>query len=790
MPFAARPYYASPMRSAVSLLLLIVIPLLLLSCAHSRQAPPRLTMVTPPPQVNSTPKAASELLAAWARTDRFRSGTPVAFTPVQDGSAVLFLRTSKGSTVRDLYELDCSTGLTRVLATASDLLQGMAEKLSAEELARRERMRLNSRGIGSYSLSKDGTVVLIPLSDRLFLLTRATGAIRELKGPSDFPLDPRLSDDGRLVASVRNNEVILMEVESGKHWAATSGAAGTVTNGTAEFVAQEEMGRSRGYWLSPDNSLLCFQQTDTSGVETFYIGDPADPAKTPATWPYPRAGKQNATVRLGLTAITPGATPGEVRWITWDAQTYPYVATVTWTKNSPLTLLVQNRTQTEQVLLRVDTATGATYPLLTERDGAWLNIFQSCPKWLDDGSGFLWVTEQYDGRDALPAGTDHPRLELRNADGSLRAAITPPGFPMVDCISLDQVARCAYISTCSYPSRLNSAMVRLDSPGGEPLAINDGPGQYGLTFSKNHSIAVESSVTLASLPTWKVKRLTPGQGLTQTIAEIESLAEAPPMLPKVEITTVTNAQGHEFYCSIVRPSNFTTKQRYPVIVLVYGGPAAPGVDTNGMGYLADQYYAEHGFVVVSIDNRGTGRRGRAWERSIKDNFIDTALDDQVQALALLGAKYPELDLTRVGIFGWSFGGYFSAMAAMKRPDIYSCAIAGAPVCAWEDYDTHYTERYMSLPEANQKGYAASNVLTFCKDLQVPLMIIHGTADDNVYFVHGLKMATELFRHGKAFEFVPLSGYTHMITTPQTVIDLHTRQARFFQRELLRARPAH
>jgi dipeptidyl-peptidase-4 len=196
-----------------------------------------------------------------------------------------------------------------------------------------------------------------------------------------------------------------------------------------------------------------------------------------------------------------------------------------------------------------------------------------------------------------------------------------------------------------------------------------------------------------------------------------------------------------------------------------------------------QWLADQGFIVVWLDGRGTPRRGREWERVIKHNMIDVPLEDQVAGLAALGEKYAEMDLTRVGITGWSFGGYFSAMAAMRRPDVYQAAVAGAPVCDFRDYDTHYTERYMGLPEENKAGYDASSVLTYCKDLSVPLLIIHGTADDNVYFLHSLKMTEELFRAGRKFEFLPLAGFTHMVPDPEVTIRLQSRIAAFFKQHL-------
>lgn len=708
-------------------------------------------------------------LHAFASTYRYTHGRPKAITVTPAGDAVLYLRSGPRSFVQDLYVFDVATGAQRVLLTADQLLGGQDEQLTAEELARRERMRMASRGIASFSLSEDGARILIPLSGRLFVYEREGGKITEIKSGGGFPIDPRFSRDGSLIASVRDGEVYVAQTDGAREWRVTSGAGGTVTHGLAEFVAQEEMSRFHGYWWSPDARRICYQRTDTAGLETFYIADPMNPAKEPDAWPYPRAGKQNADVQLGIVP-TEG---GETTWISWDRQAFPYVASVTWPKNAPLTVLVQNRTQTHQQLLAVDDRTGATSVLLEEKDPAWINIYESCPKWLADGSGFLWVTDSYGGG----PGNDFPRLELRRNDGSLDRVVTPEGFRLYDLLSLDSKGRAAYVSHGPASPYTEVSRVSLDG-GTEPVRLAGGQGQFGAVFADNHSVYVESAMTLSGEVSWTVKR-EPGR---TAIGRLTSAAETPPFIPKPQLTTV-EVSGREHHAAIIRPRSFSRSKTYPVVAMLYTGPGVTTVNANAMGYLLHQWLADQGFIVVAIDNRGTPRRGRAWERVIKNNLIDIALDDQAACILALGAAHPEMDTRRVGVSGWSFGGYFAAMAAMRRPDIFRCGVAGAPVCAWEDYDTHYTERYMGLPQDNPSGYAASNVLTYCKDLTVPLLIIHGTADDNVYFMHSLKMTEALFRAGKKFEFLPLAGLTHMVPDPAVTVRLQSRIASFLRENL-------
>ena len=718
--------------------------------------------------------ANADFIESFAATSRFTLGRPRSFAFLPDGSKLYFLRSGPREFRQDLYEYDVATGTEKVFLTAESLLGGGDEKLTAEEQARRERMRLTTRGITSFQFSKDGKKMLVPLSGRLFVVDMADGRRTELASKAGgFPIDARFSPDGSLVACVRGDEVYVSDVTGTKEWKVTSGAGGTISNGTAEFVAQEEMGRFEGYWFSPDSRLICFQQTDTAGMEMFSIADPADPAKPVQTWPYPRAGAKNADVKLGLRSVDGS---GETTWVQWDRAAYPYVASVKWSRNAPLTVLVQNRLQTEQVLLSVDERTGVTTAMMTERDAAWLNIEKGTPKWLEDGSGFLWVTESYEG--GVP-GSDFPRLELRNRGGTLRHVVTPAGFPMQELLAVDAARNVAYVTVSPVPTRTGVARIGL-APGSAPEMVIEVPGLHGATFSDDCSVRVESRNPAEGAMEWQVRRV------DGTLAgRVESKAESPGFVPRLEVTRVGNLVGEEraFYAAIVRPRTFDASKRYPVIVSVYGGPTSNTVNDALMGYLLQQWYADQGFIVVSVDGRGTPRRGRAWERSVHLDLMTLPLEDQARAVKLLGERYKEMDLSRVGITGWSFGGYFSAMATMRRPDVFKAGVAGAPVCSWEDYDTHYTERYMGLPSENQKGYRAADVLTYCKDLKVPLLIVHGTADDNVYFMHALKMARELFKHGREFEFLPLAGHTHVVADPATVKMMQGRMIGFLKRHL-------
>ncbi|MEE8410150.1 MAG: DPP IV N-terminal domain-containing protein [Myxococcota bacterium] len=701
-------------------------------------------------------------LEQYAATYRFRLGKPSSINVTRDGDAVLFLRSEARSFVRNLYSFDVATRKETVLLTAEQILAGTEEELSVEEKARRERMRLAARGIATYDLSNDGKRMLVPLSGRLFVVERADALVKELRSDAGYPIDPQFSPDASKVTCVRNGDVYVIDIAQGKEIRLTTKTSDTITNGEAEFIAQEEMSRYHGTWWSPDGTRLVYQQTDTAGLEIFHILDPMHPEKAPQTWPYPRAGKKNATVRLGIIP----AVGGKTTWIEWDHARYPYLATVKWTDHGPLTLVVQNREQTEAAVLVVDDRSGKSTLLFKEHDAAWLNIDQDVPRWLPEGRGFLWTTER--------RGTG--QLELRKSNGELLYAVTPQENGYGGLLDVDVDSGEVFVSASRDPTERHIVRTRLFDPRSVPVAVTREPGVHRATFSKGHGVFVQTSSTPDGKTRWLVRRRDGSE-----IGELRSVAETPPFTPNVELVTV--GDDRRYHALVIRPRNVEAGRKYPVIVYVYAGPQWAVVSRDPSNYLVQQWIADHGYIVVALDGRGTPGRGRAWERAIQGSFIDLPLADQVAGLQALGSRFAELDLGRVGIYGWSFGGYFSAMAVMRRGDVYHAGVAGAPVADWLDYDTHYTERYLGLPDANADGYKESSVLTYAEKLERPLLIIHGTADDNVYFTHALKISDALFRAGKQHDFLPLSNFTHMVPDPLVTTRLYTRIVEHFDQHL-------
>ncbi len=710
-----------------------------------------------------------------AETRNYTLGRPVAPKLTPDGKHALFLRSAPRDPTLKLYELDLATGRERELLTPAQLLGGAEENLSAEEKARRERARQSLKGFTTFQLSKDATRLLVTLSGKLYLVERASLRVTELPGRGW--IDPRFSPDGRSLAAAgpdRELHVIDVAATPPTERAVTTGATATLSHGTAEFVAQEEMSRPRGFWWSPDSRDLLYQQTDESAVENRYVADALHPEVEPTKFFYPRAGTPNATVRLFLVSRLADRRAA----VTWDHAAFPYLAHVTWQKNSPPTLLVQNREQTAQRLLTVDPETGGTREILRETDAAWLNLDDNGagstgerrpPFWLADGESFLWTTER--------RGTW--QVELRAASGALLREITPVTFNYRGLVGLDEDSGAVLVRGGPDPREVHLWSFPLNgdgktvSPGQQ---LTRARGLHSAAFSSESRLLIRTTDLFDG--TWRSEIVSADSD--RVVATLPSVAAPLPRPPTTELTRTTGTPA--FDAAVTRPRNITAGKKYPVILSVYAGPTSKRVTAEARGYLPDQWMADQGYIVVRLDGRGTPWHGRDWERVIKGNFIDVALADQIAGLTALASLYPELDLTRVGVSGWSFGGYFSAMATIRRPDIFKAGVVGAPVITWENYDTHYTERYLGLPSTVPEAYRVSNVTTYASQLARPVLLIHGLTDDNVYFQHTLQLADALFMAGKPYELLPMLG-THMVNDPLVKLRQQTRIIDFLNREL-------
>jgi dipeptidyl-peptidase-4 len=687
----------------------------------------------------------------------------VRVTP--DGSTVLFLRALPRTPELRLFAFDVKTARTRELVTPEQVLGGADEQLSLEEAARRERMRVTSRGFTSYDLSLDGKLVMVAISGWAFVLPIAGGAARQIAGPGPHGepvFDPRLSPDGTKIGFVRGGELWIAPVEGGgAELQITRGATRFVTHAQAEFVAQEELRRYTGWWWSADSRSIVWEESDSRGVEKLWIGDPAHPEKPVDPTPYPRPGKANAVTRFGITSAQGGPTT----WIDLDTKQWEYVVRVDWQPQAPLTIELLSRDEKDLALVAVDAATGKTRELWREHDDAWVEAVHDY-QWIANGTGFLWSSE---------SGGEW-QLQLHKADGSLVRNLTPPDFGYVGLVHVNERSGVAVVERSPDPQ--DEQLYEVPLGGAAPRAITHGPDRHMGEFARDSDVWVRT--TSSSDGTVKEEVLRRGG---PPIGELPAINEPYPFLPRVAVRKVGPSPG--FFTSVVTPRTFDRARKYPVWVQVYGGPTSPAVVPFSPRYLIDQWIADHGYVVVRIDNRGTTGRGHAWERAILARFAEVPLEDQITALQALAKMEPALDLTRTGLFGHSFGGFMSALALERRPDVFRAAVASAPVVDWLNYDTAYTERYLGVPPpaGRADSYARNGLLAYAARLSRPLLIVHGTADDNVHFSESLLLADTLFRAGRPFDFLPLAGITHIIAEPNLQIRDWQRVFAFFEEHL-------
>ncbi len=691
-----------------------------------------------------------KLLADAAATYTFRLGVPAPLAITPDG-CVVFRRTPARGFAADLFELS-PDGVVRTLATANDLLGAGEETLSAQEKAKRERTRTATRGVVEIDVSADGATVFVPIGGRFVLIDRTSGA-RTTIDPGGAAYDPHLSPDGAHIAFVRDRALWLIG-RTGAARALTAPPEG-FEDGVADFAAQEELGRTRGYWWSPDGTEIAVQRTDNRAIDTIYVSDPRHPERAPVPFKYPRAGTANATVALGVVAIA-RATPAIAfdRTMSWDAE---YLASVDWPANAPLTAQVLDRDQTTISVLVLEAS--GTRVLHTERDEAWINVNVGAPRWLPDGSAFLWMTER------LGAWT----LELRGRDGALVKQLTQPELMLHHLVGIDDGAAIA-ITT---PTQTVQQVWRIPLDGAAPQRLDRDDGVANVTRAKHGVLVVETMLAAGGR---KVTAMS-----TRGAHELPSVAEQPALVPTTVLETVI-LDGRLHNVAITRPRGFDAARRYPVLLKVYGGPHALMVQAARDSYVMDQWYADAGFIVVRSDNRGTPGRGREWERAVLRDLVTVPLADQVGALRAVAARHAELDMDRVGVTGWSFGGYMAAMAVLMHPELFKAAVAGAPVTDWALYDTAYTERYMKRPQDNPAGYAHGSTLTHAAKLARPLLIIHGITDDNVHFANALALVEELYVNAKRAEFITLSA-THMVPDPKLALARERVQIEFFREKL-------
>ena len=673
-----------------------------------------------------------------------------------DGTRVTFLRGKDSDRNRlDLWEYDVASGQTRLLVDSSVVLPG-EEVLSDEEKARRERQRIAAlSGIVDYQWSPDGKALLFPLGGELYvydLSKSGKAAVRKLTNGGGFATDPKLSPKGGYVSFIRDRNLWVIALADGKEMQLTRDGSDTIGNGVAEFVADEEMDRHTGYWWAPDDSAIAFARIDETPVPVQKRYEVYPDRTDVVEQRYPAAGDQNVRVQLGVIAPKTGATP---RWIDLGKNPEIYLARVDWRDPQRLTFQRQSRDQKTLELIETTLATGQQRTLVTETSKTWVPLHNDL-RFLKDGR-FLWSSER--------SGFEH--LYIASEDGSKLTALTLGEWVVDGLLAIDEAAGLAYVSG-TRDGATETHVYAVPLAGGEPRRLTQAPGMHAAAFARNASVYVDSWSSDTTLP--QIELFKADGTKLATLLENDANDVGHPYAKYLAahqpttFGTLMAADGKTpLHYSLIKPANFDPKKKYPVVVFVYGGPAAQTVTRAWPGRsdsFFNQYLAQQGYVVFSLDNRGTPRRGAAFGGALYGKQGTVEVDDQLRGVAWLKSQ-PFVDPARIGVYGWSNGGYMTLMLLAKHDDAYACGVAGAPVTDWALYDTHYTERYMDLPKANEAGYREASVFTHVDGIGAhKLLLIHGMADDNVLFTNSTKLMSELQKRGTPFELMTYPGAKH------------------------------
>jgi dipeptidyl-peptidase 4 len=713
-----------------------------------------------------------------ARTRRFTYGAPRAVTVCADGARVVFLRSSGPEDPVDrLWVYDPATGAERLVADPTALLADLSPDeeadLPADERALRERLRLSTAGIGSYATDRAGRVAVFPLAGRLFRadLTNLAGGVGGGTGAggadavTELPVagpvvDPRPDPAGQRVAYVTDGTLRTVGPDGDDTMLAGEPDRGrAVTWGLAEFIAAEEFDRFRGYWWSPDGQSILAARVDQSRMPRWHLADPADPGLPPTTVAYPYAGSTNAEVSLHLLDLDGG-------WVDvhWDRETYPYLVAVHWSEGSGPLITVLRRLQQHGLVLAVDPRTGETQVHAELADPRWVEPVPGTPCHLGDGRVLVGGELAHDGYDARCLFADGtlltpPSLYVRRVCGRLmpEPGTPEPGTPGAGPTETGPTDLLVEASE-GEPSEQHLFRVRtsVGATGIDVRRLTATPGWH--VGAAGGNVLVVGSASLDRSGTeWTVYRGGEPAGT------LRSLAAPAPYQPRPVLERVTDRR---LPTGVLYPRQHVAGRRLPVLVDIYGGPGHQEVLSARSRWNQRQWWADAGFAVVVVDNRGTPGVAPSFEKVVHRRLADLILADQVEALAALATKHPDLDLERVAIRGWSFGGWLAALAVLRRPDVYRCGIAGAPVTDWGLYDTAYAERYLGLPDDGAEVYGQHSLIDLAgeppaaPDEARPLLLIHGMADDNVVAAHTLRLSAALLAGGRPHAVLPLSGATH------------------------------
>lgn len=707
--------------------------------------------------------------------------TPRAVKVSPDGRRVGFLRGSAQDQHQlDVWSYDIADGALKRRVDSKKLVPH--EQLSDAERARRERERIaDYHGIVDYDWAPDSRHLLITLGGNLFLYDLDgvnDAALRQLTHGTASVLDPHVSPLGHYVSFVRDQDLWVVDVATGAERRLTNDGGGTIHNAESEFVAQEELAQPNGYWWAPDESLIAFKRFDESAVTVARRMEVYADRVDVAEQRYPAAGEPNVTVRLGVVAPDGSG----AKWIDLGGDPDIYLARVDWLPGSrQLTFQRLTRSQQQLDLVLADVKNDVQRTLLSETSPVWIDVTNDL-RFLKRQPAFVWSSTR--------SGTRH--LYLYGLDGHLHHALTEGDWNVDEVTAIDESAGIAYFTSnrdAVIEKQIYTA--RLDGRNADkPIRVSEGAGWHEPQFpthAKRVALYVDRFSDPATPPQVSIHA---ADGRRLAWIEENRLDAAHPYWPYRErqvlpvYGTLPADDGQTLYYSVIKPPDFDPKRRYPVFVSVYGGPGVQNLKREWPQgtQLFNQVMAQHGYVVFTLDNRGSARRARSFTDAIHGRLGDIEVRDQLAGIRWLQDQ-PWVDGKRVGVFGWSYGGYMTLMMLAKASDQIAAGAAVAPVTDFRLYDTAYTERYLGLPKDNAQGYADSAVFSVLDGLRSPLFLAHGMADDNVLFANSTRLMSELQTRAIAFDLMTYPGAKHGLSTPQMKRHVFEAIQRFFDTKM-------
>lgn len=706
----------------------------------------------------------------------------------------------------DLWAYDLETGQGRRLVSSTDLL-GVPEVLSDEEKNRRERAREYGSGIISYSWAGDN-LLLFPLGGDIYLYNLETKSARQITATNDFETDAKVSQDGLKVAYVRANELYLKDLETGLERQLTQGASQTVRNATASFVVQEEFGRDTGYWMNPDATQIAYTQIDEAPIAIENRLEFGANGVENIAQRYPFAGTDNADVKLGIVS----ARGGDTRWVTLGESQDIYITRAVWSPNNRhLFVGVLSRDQKTHRFYKIDSLTAKASVFYEETSPTWLNISDTLLA-QQDGS-LIWAAQR----------NDVQQLFKINSGGDIRA-LTPDTLMVHDLLCLSEGT--AYVSGWQdSPLSTHVFEVNIEAPSSdiEPSIASETPAE---SINMDESINIDRSVNPDSAESSSPPRVTPltqiqGQHSASFNADCSrylgyhnSISKPPslrafssdgsplawlsenkldsehPAAPFInnsampEFGQIAADDGTKLDYILFKPKDMKAGEKRASVTIVYNGPGVQRVSNRWGRNAFARMLTHHGFVVFMVDGRGASNRGKAFEDLLYRSMGKAEVIDQSAGAAWLAAQ-SFIDPQRMGVYGWSYGGYMS-LHMLSQTDFYASGVAGAPVTDWALYDTAYTERYLGSPDPlsenyTQGAYENASVFSHLDGLTEPFLLIHGMADDNVVFRHSIKLMNEMQSRGaQNMRVMTYPGEKHGFRNPKNRAHKDRQILEFFQ----------